>query len=190
MITDQRLVIYPDLEFNPDDSGVGGTLALGIVDSNDREFYRINYNANLYALQSSPAYPFLSEHVLPNLPIHHDHLQWDRNHPDYQFVKPAHEIAADLADWLAPHEQRGVRMVGYFGTGDLARIHDLWCNNWRVMPKTIPRTFSDLSEWATVLGIELPGVDEGAGQPHHALSDARHHRTQHRSLIGKTVTIQ
>lgn len=180
-------IIYPDLEFNPSDPWITGTLALGIVDSEDREFYRVNGDADLPALRHSVSYPYLMEHVLPSLPIDRDSLTWDSSHPDYQFVKPAKQIAADLESWLAT--EQNVRMVGYFGTGDLQRIHDLWGNYWEIMPKSLPRTFSDLEEWATALGIELPGVEQGAGQPHHALSDARHHRALHRSLIGRQITI-
>lgn len=190
--TDNRRIIYPDLEFLPRMPGNRGTHAIGIVDDAGEEFYRINADFDLYALSLLTHHPDVQwyvDNVIPFLPVDPQTLKWDTDHPDYVYVQPAKQIAQNLEDWLTPDAARGIRAVGYYGAGDITRIHQLWNSNWGTMPTVIPRRMPDLADWADALGIQLPGVEAGAGQPHHALSDARHHRTLHRSLIGRTVTI-
>lgn len=189
--------IYPDLEFVPDDPTVRGTLAVAVVDDRDSEFYRINHDVDLRAVA---AHDFLMDYVVPYLPltVHRTPglprwLSWDPYHPDFALVMPASYIAADLAVWLepwtAPADDYEVRCIGYYGSGDLTRLHGLYGNDWQTMPEHLPREPFDLAAAAKMLGVTLPGVEKGAVDPHHPLSDARHHRDLHRSLIGKTLTI-
>lgn len=191
--------LYPDLEFDPRNRTLDGTLAIALVDDKEREFYRVNRDADLLRALTRP---FVRDHVFPHLPlIRHKHYRnsnvgsfkpptWDPAHPDYRYVKSPAAIAADLEEWLALDCADGVRVIGYYGCDDLCRLHDLWGNDWDLMPRAMPRVpEGDLAGWAAQLGISLPGVDEGAEHPHHPLSDARHHRALHRSLIGKTITI-
>lgn len=175
--------IYPDVEFNRRIPGVAGTLSIGIVDEEDREFYAINADADLEAL-AHPDLQWLVLNVAPYLPVWIGEkdgllrLEWDTSSPDYQYVKPATLIAADLEAWLAEDSEGGVRAYGWYGCRDLCRIHDLWGDDWDAMPDAMPRYYTgEIRAMYDELGVKPP---PHPGGEHQALVDAYHHRGMRR----------
>ncbi|MEJ8654658.1 hypothetical protein WKI65_43160 [Streptomyces sp. MS1.AVA.3] len=196
---------FLDCEFDPRDMSLAGLLSLGVTDADGRDYYAINADANLSGLLD---HAFIVEHVLPHLPVtayrgstvasrtgahgflrrwwrrlrRSDRLtaiEWDTNHPHYQYVRPAMQIAADLEQYF--HAPAAPELIAYYGAQDICRLHSLWNNDWSAMPAYIPRYFTDLKVLADQLGVsELP---EQQSTAHHALDDARYNREAHDYLL-------
>ncbi|MFH8295065.1 hypothetical protein [Streptomyces sp. NPDC018059] len=195
---------FLDCEFDPRDMSLAGLLSIGVTDDDGYDYYAVNADANLDGLRD---HAFIIEHVLPHMPItvRRDSgttntgargrvrrwwrrlrgvpdpvmvIEWDTNHPHYQYVRPAKAIAADLEEYFAA--DLAPELIAYYGGQDICRLHSLWNNDWSVMPAHIPRYFTDIKVLANELGVsELP---EQQSTAHHALADAHYNRDAYRAL--------
>ncbi|RZF02915.1 hypothetical protein [Streptomyces albidoflavus] len=181
--------VYPDAEFLVEDPTETGLLAYATVDDAGREIYRINHDVDLAAVINEP---FLMDEVVPHLPLRlvsgpspanpaitWPRLEWNRDHPDYAFVKPLDELRSDLASWF--ESCTATRAYGYYGVDDFARLHRLWRGRWTSMNGAIPTTFQELMTIARALDLDVKPV----GITHRAIDDARAHRDMHELLMAK-----
>jgi hypothetical protein len=194
---------FLDCEFDPRDMSLDGLLSLGVTDDDGHDYYAVNGDANLDGLLD---HVFIVENVLPYLPVtvHRGtaatghgvrglvvrwwrrlrrtpdsviSIDWDPSHPHFQYVRPAKEIAAALERYFAAEVPP--ELIAKYGAQDICRLHSLWNNDWQVMPRFIPRYFTDLQVLADQLGVELP---EQTNTAHHALDDAQYNREAHQAL--------
>ncbi|MEU6054289.1 hypothetical protein ABZ829_28190 [Streptomyces xanthochromogenes] len=170
--------VYLDCEFLPADPHTSGLVSIGLTDDQDVDYYAVNRDMDMLAVESVP---WMVENVLPYLPAREERPgQFELEHYD-EDVKPLERIRRDIAAYFADTDATETHLYAYYGGQDICRLHSLWDNDWSVMPDQIPRWFFDIKGLVVQAGRpELPAQD---GSEHHALADAQYNRTMHRHLL-------
>ncbi|MFI7641919.1 hypothetical protein [Nonomuraea sp. NPDC049400] len=197
--------VYPDTEFISTMPGPAGTISIGVLDDAGRKFYAINRDVDLAVVAASP---WLMANVVPHLPLWRTAtgLAWDSGHPDYRYVLPPVQIAENLATYFSiGYSGAGsIRAFGWYGARDLVRIHDLYGDDWQMMPPQVPRRITELRDLLDQAGVDRPPSRAellGAeATEHHALADTEYHRALHRlampaksshfSVLGDLITLR
>lgn len=197
--------VYPDTEFIRTLPGPAGTISIGILDDAGRKFYAINRDVDLAGVAASP---WLMANVVPHLPLRRTAtgLAWDGSHSDYRYVLPQVQIAENLATYFSiDYNGAGsIRAFGWYGARDLVRVHDLYGDDWQMMPPQVPRRITELRDLLDQVGVDQPpSMAELLGAKvaeHHALADAEYHRalhglampakSSHFSVLGDLITLR
>lgn len=178
--------VYLDTEF-VDTGRTIELISIGLVADDGNELYRINASGN--AVGAAVNHSWLSEHVVPWLPvkIHHrtefppeeqklfEYLSagnwytWDESHPEYEFVKPGDQIRQDVHTFLSRY--KNVELWADHGAYDHVALAQLF-GRMIDLPKAVPMFTCELrQEWVRLGKPTLPKQTHGV---HHALHDARH----------------
>lgn len=162
--------IYYDTEFI-DAPPVVKFLSIGMVREDGKEYYAVN--SSLYIIGEAARIPWLLTNVLSYLPLANPidsyAPQWDESHSDYVHVKPVHQIAKEVRNFIL--EVPNPSLWAWFAAYDHLMLSQLY-GKMLDIPSGIPQRTNDVVQEAERLGSpyvpHMPGHDS-----HHPLSDAR-----------------
>lgn len=174
-----------DTEFIEDGRTID-LLSIGLVAANGDRYYAVV--ADDSTVSRAVHHPWLSEHVLPGLPveIHRDRSlaqvrpdgstvhpvsrwDWDSDHPDFPHVKPRRLIASEVRGFIGSFPDP--ELWAWYGAYD----HVALCRLWGPMvdlPSGVPMWTNDLRQECARLGD--PTVPPQLSGHHNALADAEH----------------
>lgn len=170
-----------DFEFLEDGVTID-PISIGIVDSDDREYYAVFRDAPWQRIAERP---WLMENVVPHLP-----MGLDENRPwwpqSWLFdmadpcVKPKAQIAAEVKDFLIGRNEP-IELWGYYPSYDHVALAQLW-GPMIARPQRIPMWTNDVQQVAYELDLEhcLPRQGDDL---HNALADAKWTREAWRYLV-------
>lgn len=181
--------VYLDTEFI-DTGRTIDFISIGLVAEDGKELYRINSNPNPVGVAVN--HPWLSKHVVPQLPVTVKHTSefppeerklfdimsvkdwyvWDKKHPDFQYVKDGYTIRREVHSFLAVYKD--VELWADYAAYDHVVLAQMF-GRMIDLPKAVPMFTHELrQEWERLGKPELPEQLYGE---HHALHDARHNKT-------------
>ncbi|MFI7096769.1 hypothetical protein [Streptomyces lydicus] len=171
--------VYLDCEFLPAITATRGLVSIGLTDDQGVDYYAVNADMDVAALQ---AVPWMVNNVWPYLPRivfgMDDHC--GILNTDDPAVLPIEEIRAGVTAYFNNTRASETRLYAYYGGQDIARLHSLWDNDWAAMPDRIPRWFTELE--GLIVDAGRPRMPEQESGEHHALADARYNRVMHEAL--------
>ncbi|MEU1099329.1 hypothetical protein ABZ389_39805, partial [Streptomyces sp. NPDC005877] len=130
--------VYLDCEFLPSDMATTGLISIGLTDDQGVDFYAVNRDMDMLAVESVP---WMVDNVLPYLPVEQSRpgeFELLHYHED---VHPIDRIRDRVAAYFADTDAAVTHLYAYYGGQDICRLHSLWENNWGDMPEAIPRWF-------------------------------------------------
>lgn len=182
--------VFYDFEFI-DNGKTIDPISLGMVAEDGRELYLINEEINLWKLSK---HPWLMGDVVPHLPLtvfrvsrekplpdnslskqNFEYLEFDDNHPDFEWVYPKSHIANGVSHFLyESQDENGLELWAWYSAYDHVCLSQLF-GPMSEMPKHIPMRTNDLAQLVqaeTNAGnhIILPNQK---GTVHKAIDDAR-----------------
>jgi hypothetical protein len=93
--------IFYDCEFF-EDGCIVDLISIGMVAEDGREYYAVTAREDIIDLAFG--HGWLSQHVVPHLPVTTDEARfdwrWNAGHPDWSAVKPPRLIAAEVAAFI------------------------------------------------------------------------------------------
>jgi hypothetical protein len=164
-------------------------VSVGIVADNGREYYAIVKDCDRAALLANP---WLMDNVVPTLPLTRgtdssgDFLAWDPDLPDYDKVKPRHQIADEirifiLGDTRDSSKWPRVELWADYGAYDHVALAQLY-GSMLGYPLGFPMWTHDLQQEIERLGLKDADLPKQESGQHNALADARHNQTVRRWL--------
>ncbi|MFB8182564.1 hypothetical protein ACFC8N_42575 [Streptomyces sp. NPDC055966] len=174
--------VYLDCEFLPADPTTAGLVSIGLTDDRGVEFYGVNAEMDIAAVT---AVPWMVENVWSSLPTVHAPGAFQALNLLHEDVLTIAGIRAGVARYFADTDADTTHLWAWYGGQDICRLHSLWDNDWSVMPDQIPRWFNELETLRWQAGN--PEMPEQPAGLHNALADARHNRTMHQFLLGRTA---
>ncbi|MEW2393132.1 hypothetical protein AB0933_32705 [Streptomyces venezuelae] len=179
--------VYLDCEFLPADPTTAGLVSIGLTDDRGVDYYAVNADMDLKALQ---AVPWMVNNVWPYLPRIVLGGDDDRGilNTDDPAVQHLDAIRAGITAYFNNTHASETRLYAYYGGQDIGRLHSLWDNDWAAMPEQIPRWFTELESLIVDAGRPpLPTQEDGE---HHALADARYNRQLHEAVVKHSLEMQ
>jgi hypothetical protein len=158
---------FIDFEFI-DDGRTLDPISVGIVSSDDREFYACNTEARL-----DLASPWVRENVLPKLP----------NYCDPAWM-PRSKIVAGIRQFMKSWDwyRDKPRIWAYFASYDWVALCQLLAGPMEALPEHFPKHVMCLKQLAVLKGNPAHHAPKPSGA-HNALVDARWNRDLHRYLM-------
>lgn len=161
--------IFYDTEFLEDGKTIG-LISIGMVAEDGRELYRIVDDENLITVAIE--HEWLSEHVIPHLPIRRGgnafDWDWDDEHSDWPDVRRRHGVAADVRAFI--QETPDAELWAWYGAYDHVALAQLF-GRMIDLPDGVPMWTNDLKQLVHTLGN--PKLPKQEGGLHNALADAR-----------------
>lgn len=153
MNNSEILYYYLDTEFN-DKGDTLDLISIGIVSEDNKEFYRICNEFNLFECDD-----FVKTNVLPNL----GKAPW----------LSKKEIASDLINFLELNsinkENKQIQFITYYGAYDYVILGSLF-GKLVNLPKNINYFVLDIMQESFLNNIDISGLENSS--PHNALEDA------------------
>lgn len=152
-------------------------ISIGFHREDGEELYRIFDDAAV--IKQAAGHPWLRENVLSSLPILFGppskgiSWTWHYEHSDFEYVKPAHQIRADVEAFLldAATKDGPLTLWAWYAAYDHVLLAQIW-GKMLDLPSFVPMNTCDLRQEHLRLGEPtLPRQKEGQ---HNALADARH----------------
>ncbi len=152
-------------------------LSIGMVRDDGEEFYGINAEA----LSNAMKHPWVSTTAVPFLPIRTDGpfiSEWDKDHPDYQYVMNLDQLAEEVRRFIT-EVPGSVELWADYGAYDHVCLCQLW-GSMADKPAGIPMFTHDIQQLAELNPhVSLPPTPDNN---HHALYDARWARDAYNAL--------
>jgi hypothetical protein len=175
--------VYYDSEFI-DTGGAIVPISIGFRRDDGEELYRI-WESEI-TINQAGRNPWLRENVLSSLPVklgsgNREGLwEFDRDHPDFEYVKRPHQIKADVETFLFDAAcKSGLTLWAWYAAYDHVLLAQIF-GRMLELPHVVPMFTCDLKQEHLRLGEPtLPRQKEGQ---HNALADARHDQVIHRFL--------
>jgi hypothetical protein len=176
--------VYYDSEFI-DTGGAIVPISIGFRRDDGEELYRI-WESEI-TINQAGRNPWLRENVVSSLPVklgsgNREGLwEFDRDHPDFGYVKRPHQIKTDITDFLLEAVVKGgdLTLWAWYAAYDHVLLAQIW-GKMLDLPSWVPMNTCDLRQEHLRLGEPtLPRQKEGQ---HNALADARHDQVIHRFL--------
>jgi 3'-5' exoribonuclease Rv2179c-like domain len=148
-------------------------ISIGMIRDDGCWYYAVAKDHDLITLAYQ--HPWLSEHVIPGLPVKLIDVGadrpmwiWDAAHRDARDVKPRAQIAAEIAEFIQGTPD--VELWADYGAYDHVALCQLW-GRMIALPEGVPMWTHDLrQEWERYGKPIMPS--RPGGQQHNALDDA------------------
>lgn len=164
--------VFHDWEFLEDGSTIAA-ISVALVREDGTEYYAIFDDPKTIA--RALKHEWIRDNVLPSLPIHEAAGSWfgwwDRDHPDYQHVKPRDQIRDEVKDFLLATPD--LELWGWYSSYDHVCLAQLF-GRMIDLPDGVPMWTNDLRSEVLRLGLSEGDLPKQEGGVHNALADARH----------------
>jgi hypothetical protein len=186
-----------DLEFIEDGRTIE-IISIALVAETGDHYYAVNGNDAV--MDRAAAHPWLSDHVVPSLPVrltpdlgtvallgsHARHpvksWQWDADHADWPRVLPLRRIADEVRQFICSFPEP--ELWANYGAYDHVALCQLW-GSMIDLPRGIPMFTNDVQQEARRLRIQGGELPQQTAGEHNALADAWHNQTVRRWLAGR-----